>query len=191
VVATVKHYVANNSEYDRHRENSVISERALREIYLPAFEAAVRQGNVGAVMDSYNLINGEHATQNAFLNIQVLRKEWGFRGIMMSDWGATYDGIAAANGGLDLEMGSAEFMTTKTLIPAIESGKVSEAVIDQKVRRILRTALQFGFFDRDQTDPNIPLYNLQADDTALQSAEEGAVLLKNEGNLLPLNPHST
>ncbi len=190
VVATVKHYAANNSEYDRHRENSIIGERALREIYLPAFEAAVRQGHVGAVMDSYNLINGEHATQNAFLNIQVLRKEWGFRGIVMSDWGATYDGIAAANGGLDLEMGNAEFMTAKTLIPAIKSGTISEAVIDQKVRRILRTALQFGFFDRSQTDPSIPLYDLQADSTALQSAEEGAVLLKNEGNLLPLNPHT-
>lgn len=189
VVATVKHYVANNSEYDRHRVNSIIGERALREIYLPAFEAAVRQGHVGAVMDSYNLINGEHATQDAFLNIQVLRKEWGFHGIVMSDWGGTYDGIAAANGGLDLEMGNAEFMTAETLIPAIKSGKVSEEVIDQKVRRILRTALQFDFFDRDQTDPTIPLYNLQSDNIALQSAEEGAVLLKNEGNLLPLNPH--
>ena len=187
VVATVKHYVANNSEYDRHRENSVISERALREIYLPAFEAAVRQGNVGAVMDSYNLINGEHATQNAFLNIQVLRKDWGFRGIMMSDWGATYDGIAAANGGLDLEMGNAEFMTAKTLIPAIREGKVQEAVIDEKVRHILQTAMRFGFFDRDQTDPSIPLYNPRANAVALQSAEEGIVLLKNEGNALPLN----
>ena len=102
---------------------------------------------MGAVMDSYNLINGEHSTQNAFLNIQVLRKEWGFHGIVMSDWGATYDGIAAANAGLDLEMGNAEFMTAKTLIPAIKSGKVSQAVIDQKVRRILRTAMQFGFLD--------------------------------------------
>ena len=187
VVATVKHYVANNSEYDRHRENSMISERALREIYLPSFEAAVRQGHVGAVMDSYNLINGEHATQNAFLNIQVLRKDWGFRGIMMSDWGATYDGIAAANGGLDLEMGNAEFMTAKTLIPAIREGKVQEAVIDEKVRHILQTAMRFGFFDRDQTDPSIPLYNPRANAVALQSAEEGIVLLKNEGNALPLN----
>jgi len=187
VVATVKHYVANNSEYDRHRENSMISERALREIYLPSFEAAVRQGHVGAVMDSYNLINGEHATQNAFLNIQVLRKDWGFRGIMMSDWGATYDGIAAANGGLDLEMGNAEFMTAKTLIPAIREGKVQDAVIDEKVRHILQTAMRFGFFDRDQTDPSIPLYNPRANAVALQSAEEGIVLLKNEGNALPLN----
>ncbi len=187
VIATAKTYVANDADYDRHRENAIISERALREIYLPVFEAAVKQGHVGAIMDSYNLINGEHATQNAFLNNQVLRKEWGFRGIMMSDWGGTYDGIAAANAGLDLEMGDAEFMTVKTLIPAIENGKVSQAVIDQKVRRILRTAMQFGFFDREQTDPSIPLFNPKADAVALQSAEEGAVLLKNAGNLLPLN----
>jgi len=124
VSAVIKHFAANNSEYDRHRQNSIVSERALREIYLPAFEAAVKQGKVGAVMDSYNLINGEHASQNAFLNNQVLRKEWGFRGILMSDWGGTYDGVAAALGGLDLEMGNAEFMTAKTLIPAIQSGKV-------------------------------------------------------------------
>src|ERR1039458_3605494 len=92
VVCTVKHYAANNSEYDRHNENSIVDERTLREIYLPAFEAAVKEGPAGAVMDSYNLVNGEHSTQNAFLNMQVLKKEWGFRGILMSDWGATYDG---------------------------------------------------------------------------------------------------
>jgi len=187
VAATVKHYAANNSEYDRHRINAIIDERTLREIYLPAFEAAVKQGHVGAVMDSYNLINGEHATQNAFLNNQVLRDEWGFRGIVMSDWGATYDGVAAANGGLDLEMGNAEFMNAKTLMPAIEQGKVSLAAIDEKVRRILRTAMQFGFFDRSQTDTTIPLFNPAADAVALQSAEEGAVLLKNEAGLLPLD----
>jgi beta-glucosidase len=190
VVATVKHYAANNSEFDRHRVNSIVDERTLREIYLPAFEAAVKQGHVGAVMDSYNLINGEYATQNVFLNNQVLRDEWGFQGILMSDWGATYDGVAAANAGLDLEMGNAEFMNAKTLMPAIQNGKVSLAVIDEKVRRILRTAMQFGFFDRSQTDATIPLFNPAADDVALQSAEEGAVLLKNDGNLLPLNPRT-
>jgi len=190
VVATVKHYAANNSEFDRHRINSIVDERTLREIYLPAFEAAVKQGHVGAVMDSYNLINGEHATQNSFLNNQILRDEWGFRGILMSDWGATYDGVAAANGGLDLEMGNAEFMNAKTLIPAIQEGKVSMAAIDEKVRRILRTAMQFGFFDHSQTDSTIPLFNPAADAVALQSAEEGAVLLKNEASILPLNSNS-
>jgi beta-glucosidase len=190
VSATVKHYDANNSEYDRQRSNSVVDERTLREIYLPAFEAAVKQGHVGAVMDSYNLINGEHATQNSFLNIQVLRKDWGFRGIVMSDWGAAHDGIADANGGLDLEMPNADFMTAKTLLPAIQSGQVNVTTIDQKVRRILRTAMQFGFFDRDQLDLSIPLYNQHGNAIALQSAEEGAVLLKNEGHLLPLNRHA-
>lgn len=190
VSATVKHYAANNSEYDRQRINTIVGERALREIYLPAFEAAVRQAHVGAIMDSYNLINGEHATQSKFLNIQVLRKDWGFRGIVMSDWGATHDAIAAANGGLDLEMPSADFMNAKTLLPAIQSGKVSEAMIDQKVRRILRTAMQFGFLDRDQLNLNIPLYNQYGNAIALQGAEEGAVLLKNEGHLLPLDRHA-
>ncbi len=187
VSATVKHFALNDAEYDRQNENSIADERTMREIDLPAFEAAVKQAHVGAVMDSYNLINGEHATQNKFLNIQVLRKEWSFRGIVMSDWGATHDGIAAANGGLDLEMPDAEYMTAATLLPAIRSGKVSEAVIDQKVRRILRTAMQFGFLDRDQLDPSVPLYNQQGNAIALKAAEEGAVLLKNEGGLLPLD----
>ena len=190
VSATVKHFDANNSEYDRQRSNSMIDERTLREIYLPAFEAAVKQGHVGAVMDSYNLINGEHATQNAYLNIQVLRKDWGFRGIVMSDWGAAHDGIADANGGLDLEMPSGKYMNAENLLPAIKNGQVTVATIDQKVRRILRTAMQFGFLNRDQLDPSISLYNRHGDAIALQSAEEGAVLLKNENRLLPLDRHT-
>jgi len=186
VVATVKHYDANNSEYDRHRSNSIVDERTLREIYLPVFEAAVKEGHVGAVMNSYNLVNGEHSTQNKFLDTEVLKKDWGFRGILMSDWGATHDGVAAANAGLDLEMPSPDFMNAQTLLPAIESGKVSVATIDDKVRRILRVALEFGFFNHHQADLSIPLYNQQSRQVALESAEEGMVLLKNEGNLLPL-----
>jgi len=189
VVATVKHYAGNNSEYDRHNVNSVIDERTLREIYLPAFEAAVKEGHVGAVMDSYNLLNGEHATQNAFLNTKVLKEDWGFRGILMSDWFATYDGVAAANSGLDLEMPFGMFMNRGTLLPAVQSGKISAATIDDKVRRILRVALEYGWLDRDQTDLGIPLYSQQSRQTALESAEEGIVLLKNEGHLLPLDRH--
>ena len=187
VVATVKHYDANNSEYDRHGINSIIDPRTLREIYLPIFEAAARQAHVGAFMDSYNLINGEHATQNAFLNTEVLRKDWGYRGIMMSDWGATYDAVAAANAGLDLEMPSGKFMNAKNLLPAIKAGKVSEATINEKVRRILRVAIRFGWLDHDQTDLNISKYSRESLATALQSAKESMVLLKNEGNLLPLD----
>ncbi|MEO6966019.1 MAG: glycoside hydrolase family 3 N-terminal domain-containing protein, partial [Acidobacteriaceae bacterium] len=190
VSATIKHYDANNSEYDRGQINTIIDKRALREIYLPAFEAAVKQAHVGAVMDSYNLVNGEHSTQNKFLNIQVLRKDWGFRGIVMSDWGGAHDAIAVANGGLDLEMPSGKYMNTENLLPAIQNGQVKVATIDEKVQRILRTAMQFGFFDRKQANRKIPLYNQHGDQIALEAAEEGAVLLKNKGHLLPLNRHA-
>ena len=114
VIATVKHYALNNQEYSRHDTDVEVDERTMREIYLPSFEAAVTKGHVDAVMDSYNLINGQHATQNEFLNLKVLKGEWGFQGILMSDWDATYDGVAAANNGLDLEMPSARFMNAMT-----------------------------------------------------------------------------
>src|SRR5712692_7125745 len=152
VSATIKHFMGNNSEFDRHNTDSIIDERSIREVYLPAFEAAVKEAHVGAIMDSYNLTNGEHVTQNGQLNTELLKKDWGFNGIVMSDWVATYDGVAAANGGLDLEMPSGAFMNRKNLLPAIEQGKVSVVAIDYKVRRILRTAVQFGWLDRDQTD---------------------------------------
>jgi beta-glucosidase len=187
VIATVKHFVANNMEYDRNHVDAVIDERTLREIYLPAFEAAVREAHVGAVMDAYNLVNGQHMTQNAHLNIDILKKEWGFDGILMSDWGATYDGVAAANAGLDLEMPSARHMTRANLLPAIQEGKVTVATIDDKVRCILRKAIQPGFFDREQKDPNIPLDDPQSAEVAREEARGSMVLLKNEGNLLPLD----
>lgn len=188
VVATVKHLAANNSEYDRHNADSVIDERTLRELYLPAFEMAVKEGKVGAVMDSYNLLNGEHLTQNRHLNIDILKREWGFDGILMSDWEATYDGVAAANAGLDLEMPGAKFMSVKTLTQAVQENRVSEATIDDKVRRILRIAVRFGFFDHDQRDLSLSTMSARTDKVALDEALESAVLLRNEGHLLPLDP---
>ena len=92
VSATVKHFMGNNSEFLRHDSDSIIDERTMREIYLPTFESAVRKAHVGSIMDSYNLTNGQHMTQNGYLNIDIARKEWGFNGVMMSDWVATYDG---------------------------------------------------------------------------------------------------
>ena len=187
VSSTVKHFMGNNSEFDRHNSDSIIDERTMREIYLPAFEAAVKEADVGSVMDSYNLTNGLHLTQNGSFNTDLARKEWGFKGIMMSDWDATYDAVAAANGGLDLEMPSGKFMNRDLLLPAIRAGKVSEATIDEKVRRILRTAIRFGWMDRDQTDTSIPRLNADGDQVALEGARSGMVLLKNDGNLLPLD----
>ncbi len=106
---------------------------------------------------------------------------------MMSDWSAAHDGAAAEKGGLDLEMPSGKFMNADTLLPAIQSGKIFGSIIDQKVRRILRTAMQFGFFGHDRTKLNIPLFNQQADAVTLEAAEAGAALLKNDGDILPLS----
>jgi beta-glucosidase len=187
VIATVKHFDANNEEYDRHNVSSDMDERTLREIYLPAFEAAVEQGHVGAVMNSYNLLNGVHATENKHLNLDILKGDWQFNGILMSDWDATYSATGAANNGLDLEMPYGKFMNPQNLLPAVKNGQVSEATIDEKVRRIFRTAIRFGFLDRDQTDPSIPRFSQEGRTVALQEALESITLLKNDGGILPLD----
>jgi beta-glucosidase len=188
VVATVKHYALNNQEYNRHNSSSDVDERTMREIYLPAFEAAVVEGKVDSVMNSYNEINGVHATQDDLLNNKILKSEWGFNGVLMSDWDATYDGVAAANYGLDLEMPSPKFMNAKNLIPAVKSGQVKESTIDGKLLRLFRTELRYGFTDRPQFAPEYSTYNVAARTVALQGALESITLLKNEGNLLPLDP---
>lgn len=187
VSATAKHFMGNNSEFDRHNVDSVIDGRTMREIYLPAFEAAVKDGHIGAIMNSYNLVNGQHATQNEILNTQILKHEWGFRGVLMSDWFATYDGLAAAKSGLDVEMPSGMFMNRNSLLPAVQDGRLPPAELDDKVRRVLRLAASLHWLDRDQTDPAIPRYNLEGRQVALGAAREGAVLLKNDAAVLPLD----
>ena len=187
VSATVKHFMGNNSELDRQYTDSVIDERTMREIYLPVFEAAVKEAHVGAIMDAFNLTNGTYMTESGVLNNKVLKEEWGFQGIVMSDWGASHDTANMANGGLDLEMGSPKFFTRNKLEAAMQNGLVNTTTIDEKVRRILRTAIRFGWLDREQTDLKIPRYNLPARETALEAARESMVLLKNEHEFLPLN----
>jgi beta-glucosidase len=187
VAATAKHFAANNSEWDRHHLNSVVDERTLREIYLPAFEASVRQAHVAALMDSYNLVNGEHTTESRHLNVEIAKQEWGFRGLLMSDWVAVTDGVKAANSGLDLEMPFGQFMNREELLAAIAAGRLSEETVDDKVRRILRVAISFGWLDREQTDRGIALDNPKGHEVALATALGGSVLLKNEGGLLPLD----
>ncbi len=188
VVATVKHFALNDQEFNRHNASSDVDERTMREIYLPAFEAAVTKAHVDAVMDSYNLVNGVHSTQNNFLNLKLLKGEWDFQGVLMSDWDATYDGVAAVNNGLDLEMPSPKFMNAKNLIPAVQSGQVNEATIDEHLLRIFRTELRYGFTDRPQFDPADSTYSVADRAVALKGALESITLLKNEGNLLPLDP---
>jgi beta-glucosidase len=187
VVATVKHYALNSQEYNRHNVDSEADERTMREMYLPAFEAAVTKGHVDAVMNSYNLINGIHATQNEFLNLKVLKGEWGFQGILMSDWDATYDSVGAANNGLDLEMPSPRFMNAKGLLDAVKDGSVKASTIDDKVLRLFRTALRYGFLDRPQFDPADSTYSVADRAVVLEGALESITLLKNDDHLLPLD----
>jgi beta-glucosidase len=188
VSATVKHFALNDQEFNRHNASVDVDERTMREIYLPAFEAAVTKAHVDAVMDSYNLVNGVHSTQNDFLNLKLLKGEWGFQGVLMSDWDATYDGVAAVNNGLDLEMPSPKFMNAKNLIPAVQNGQVKESTIDEHLLRLFRTELRYGFTDRPQFDPADSTYSVADRAVALQGALESITLLKNQGNLLPLDP---
>ena len=183
VMATVKHFAANNQERSRHRMSSDVDERTLQEIYFPAFRKAVQEAGVGAVMDSYNLVNSVHSTQNAWMNIDVLRGQWGFEGIVMSDWTSVYSTLGAAVGGLDMECPKGVYFTPAKIIPLIENGVISEEVIDEKVQHILQTFIAFGFFDTPRKDASIPEDNPASRQTALDLAREGIVLLKNEGAL--------
>lgn len=185
VIATVKHFAVNNQEWSRHNVSSDVDERTLQEIYFPAFRKAVETAQVGAVMDSYNPVNGVHATENSWLNIDILRKQWGFKGILMSDWSSVYSAVGAANGGLDLEMPTGKFMTKENLIPAIENGIVTEATIDRKVQHILQTLIAFGCFDMPNNSLSVTKDDIQSKETALKLAREGVVLLKNSQQTLP------
>jgi beta-glucosidase len=187
VVATVKHFAVNNQEFNRMEISAIVGERALREIYLPAFEAAIKDGKAGAVMDAYNQVNGSFCTENRFLNLQVLKTEWGFSGALMSDWGATHDTLAAATGGLDLEMPSGTYYNPASLSALLEKHQLSESQIDDKVRRILQLIVRNGFLDRPQLDSAIPENDPTSAAAALSIAQEGIVLLKNEGKILPLD----
>lgn len=185
VIATIKHFAANDQEYDRYTVSTEVSERALREIYLPPFKAAVQKAGVKAVMTGYNPVNGVYCTENKYL-IDILKKEWGFTGMLMSDWACTYSADKAANHGLDLEMGSKDWFNREQLLPLVKEGKVSEEVINDKVRRIYGACLAMGFFDRPQLDTTIPTFNPEANRMALDAACEGIILLKNDRQVLPL-----
>jgi beta-glucosidase len=190
VSATIKHYALNDQEYNRHSSSSDADERTIREIHLPAFEAAVKEAHVGAIMDSYNLVNGIHSTQSDWLNNTIAKKEWGFTGIIMSDWNSVYDGVAAVSNGLDLEMPFLHYMLPEALLPAVKDGRVSEATIDDHVRRILRLILRFNMNGR-RPDDSISLFSEPSDQTALKVERESIVLLKNDTHILPLDPRRT
>lgn len=186
VISTIKHFCANDEEWDRYDVSSEVDERTLQELYLATFRKAVTKAHVGAIMSSYNMVNGEHTPENPHLIQDIMRGQWGFEGIYMTDWGAAYSGIASANAGLDLEMPSGKYMNPAVLKEAIKNGVVDERVIDEKVQHILQTLIAFGMFDKPREDKSIPQNNPESAATALTVAEEGIVLLKNDGNMLPL-----
>jgi beta-glucosidase len=190
VWACTKHYVCNDQEANRTNINTIIDERTLREIYLPPFEAAVKEGHTATVMGAYNFMQigalpSAQCCESSFLLNQVLKTEWGFKGFVMSDYDAIHDGMNAFFGGCDLDLPNGQFMNAKNL-GSLFPNPLSESILDDKVRRILREVVSFGFLDRQQLDSSIPLDDPRSELAALNTAREGIVLLKNAGNLLPL-----
>lgn len=185
--ACVKHYVAYNQETSRYTIDVDVKERALREIYMSAFEAAVKEGHVWSVMSSYNQINGYKASANKYLMVDVLKKGWKFDGLLLSDWGGVQDTVGPLNAGNDLEMPGQEYMTHDRVATALKQGQISQAAIDDSVRRILRTIIRVGLLD-NPPKPNPALVNSpEHRQLCLEAATESMVLLKNENDVLPLD----
>lgn len=188
VAATIKHFAANNQEHERMFVDALVSERALNEIYFPAFKAAVQEADVLCVMNSYNKINMHYAAENDYLLIDKLKKEWGFKGLVMSDWGAVHSTIPTAKGGMDLEMPKGDFLNKETLAQPIEEGIVPIETINDKVKRILSVIFKLGLFDQPEWKENPSLVNSKENrKIAYQTSLESIVLLKNENEILPLN----
>lgn len=181
VGTSIKHFAANNQEHRRMSSSSNADERTLREIYFPAFETSVKKAQPWTVMCSYNRLNGIYASENPWLLTDVLRKEWGFEGYVMSDWGAVSDRVAGVAAGLDLEMPASGGINDKKIVEAVRAGKLDEALVDQAVERILRINYRY----LDNARPETP-WDKEADhQLSAQIAAECMVLLKNEG-VLPL-----
>lgn len=187
VGTSIKHFVCNDSEFERHTISSEVGERALHELYLAPFEAAVHEARPWTVMAAYNRVNGTHATEHRALLVDLLKGEWGFDGLVVSDWYALKDTAGAANGGLDLEMpGPARFFGAP-LAQAVKDGSVPEAELDDKVRRLLRTLARAGALDHgDEELPERAEDRPEHRAVARRVATESAVLLKNDAALLPL-----
>jgi len=185
-MAQVKHYAVYNQETRRNTsaDNAIVSDRTIREIYTPAFEAAVKQGNADSAMCSYSAINGPFACENGPLQNGILKGDMGFRGFITSDWGATHSTVNSANNGLDMEMPGSDFYGS-ALTTAVGNGQVSQATLNDHVHRILESMFKRGLFDKTQTGTTGATVTTAAHvATSRQVAQEGSVLLKNTGILL-------
>lgn len=186
VITTVKHFACNNSDYDRHKADSIVDERVLHEIYLPAFKKAVDSGTL-SVMTSYNLVNGTYASENEYLIEEVLRKKWGFKGFVISDWTSVYSTVNAIKHGIDLEMPKGVWFSRDKVKKALANNEISEADIDKKVRNILTVLKKAGVLNRNINDSTIELHSKESQKVAYDIALESITLLKNDNKLLPLN----
>ncbi len=206
VIPSVKHFAANNQEFERHRIDETIDPRTLNEIYFPAFRAAVQEAGAWAVMNAYNKVNGRWCAESPFLLTDTLRKRWGFKGFVISDWGSTYSTAGTIDAGMDLEMPGGErmrtwlarpetrkagndggWLTEEKVLAAVASGAVKQVTVDDNVRHILRVMFQAGLFDH----PHVAGGEVEkAEHRALarRAATESMVLLKNDGHVLPLDP---
>src|SRR6056297_504970 len=179
--SSLKHYTANNQEYKRFSIDVRIDERPLREIYLAAFEKVVKEANPWTVMAAYNQINGDFATENEYLLKDILRDEWGYENLIVSDWWATHNRVEALKVGLDLEMPGPDPVNNRKIVEAVNSGQLKEEVVDQSVRRILRLILKAQETKKEE-------YELPAEahhQLAEKIAGETIILLKNAGKILP------
>ena len=183
VAATIKHYALNTQELNRTGVNAKPDERTLREVYLPAFEAAVKQANVLGVMGAYNEYMGTNANQSKHLVRDILKDDWGFEGVLLTDWNVDINTYDAAMNGLDLEMGTDvpsydQYFFAEPLKRQIEAGKIPMSVLDDKVRRLLRVQHRIGMYD--QSRPAGERNSKFHQQTAKQIAAQGVVLLKNQ-----------
>lgn len=186
VIPSVKHFAANNQEENRHTIDVLVDERALHEIYFPAFKASVKEANVWSVMSAYNKLNGFYASENDYLLNDVLKKRWGFKGLVMSDWGAVNSTVPTIKSGLDLEMPTASFLNAETVKKALKSKEISESNIDEMVRRLLRVMYVAGVMD-GKSSQNASIDTPEHRKIAREAATAGIVLLKNEKEILPID----
>lgn len=187
VGSSLKHFAANSQEKSRFTSDSVMNERTLRELYLPAFETAVKEGKPSTVMCAYPKLNGVHCSDNEKLLTGILRHEWGFDGMVVTDWGAMNDRIEGFRAGCDLNMpGGSDYME-KEVLAAVKSGTLPESAVDDSARRVLKLAFRAAETLKKAAECD---YNAHHD-LAARAAEQGAVLLKNEGNVLPLKEGQT
>jgi beta-glucosidase len=188
IMANVKHYLANNQEAQRMSINAEIGERTLREIYMPAFEASIKEAHSASLMCAYPKVNGAFDCENSPLLTDALKKEWGFEGFVISDWGATHSTVPSALAGLDLEMPMGRYFGDD-LKKAVESGQVPVVLIDEKLVRRFAKMLEYGDFEPQPAPAPIPV--LEHGAAARKIAAQGMVLLKNDGNLLPFDLTTT